>query len=122
MHCNVVLDVNGYVNVVGPRQLDNEYKLKLNVRIAMLYLEDDDSVNAEMFIKKASSLVSACKVWPQMSCEEQGRKNMEGNRVATAGHGLLLATGMIACSHLSLLSMPGRVMAQATYLASCFAP
>jgi COP9 signalosome complex subunit 4 len=42
--------------------MDNEYKLKLNVRIAMLYLEDDDSVNAEMFIKKASSLVSSVKV------------------------------------------------------------
>lgn len=27
-------------------------------QIAMLYLEDDDTVNAEMFIKKASSLIS----------------------------------------------------------------
>jgi hypothetical protein len=43
--------------------MDNEYKLKLNVRIAMLYLEDEDSVNAEMFIKKASSLVTSVKVY-----------------------------------------------------------
>ena len=43
------------------RQVDDEYKLKQNVRIAMLYLEDDDAVNAEVFIKKAATLIANCK-------------------------------------------------------------
>ena len=46
------------------RVLDNEYKLRQNIRIAMFYLEDDDSVNAELYIKKASSLIASCKVIP----------------------------------------------------------
>ncbi|CAL5223938.1 g6541 [Coccomyxa viridis] len=45
----------------GMRQVDDEYKLKQNVRIAMLYLEDDDAVNAEAFIKKAATLIANCK-------------------------------------------------------------
>lgn len=44
------------------RVLDSEYKLRQNIKIAMLYLEDDDSVNAELFIKKASSLIAGSKV------------------------------------------------------------
>ena len=44
------------------RVLDNEYKLRQNIKIAMLYLEDDDPINAELFIKKASSLITSCKV------------------------------------------------------------
>lgn len=44
------------------RVLDAEYKLRQNIKIAMLYLEDDDSVNAELFIKKASSLIASCRV------------------------------------------------------------
>lgn len=44
------------------RQLDAEYRLEKNVNIAMLYLEDDDAVSAETYIKKASSLIGACKV------------------------------------------------------------
>ena len=47
------------------RVLDSEYKLRQNIKIAMLYLEDDDSINAELFIKKASSLIAASKVWSQ---------------------------------------------------------
>ncbi|KXZ48200.1 hypothetical protein GPECTOR_29g107 [Gonium pectorale] len=43
------------------RALEPSYKLSKNIKIAMLYLEDDDSVNAEMYIKKAASLISACK-------------------------------------------------------------
>lgn len=39
-----------------------EYKLGKNIKIAMLYLEDEDAVSAEQYIKKASSLLSACKV------------------------------------------------------------
>ena len=48
----------------GMRQVDDEYKLKQNVRIAMLYLEDDDAVNAEVFIKKAATLIANCKASP----------------------------------------------------------
>ncbi|PSC69483.1 COP9 signalosome complex subunit 4 [Micractinium conductrix] len=45
----------------GMRVLDAEYKLGKLVQIAMLYLEDDDAVAAETYIKKASSLLAACK-------------------------------------------------------------
>ncbi|KAK9863293.1 hypothetical protein WJX84_010863 [Apatococcus fuscideae] len=45
----------------GMRTLDGEYKLSKNIKIAMLYLEDDDAVKAEMFIKKASALIANCK-------------------------------------------------------------
>lgn len=44
------------------RVLDSDYKLRQNIRIAMLYLEDDDAVNAELYIKKASSLIASNKV------------------------------------------------------------
>ncbi|KAK1268009.1 COP9 signalosome complex subunit 4 [Acorus gramineus] len=43
----------------GIRMLDDTYKLSKCVQIARLYLEDDDSVNAEAFINKASFLVSS---------------------------------------------------------------
>lgn len=46
----------------GIRVLTDEYKLKKCVQIAMLYLEDDDALNADTFIKKASFLLAACKV------------------------------------------------------------
>ena len=46
----------------GMRHLDSEYKLKQNIRIAMLWLEDEDAVNAELYIKKASSLIAGAKV------------------------------------------------------------
>lgn len=42
----------------GIRMLDEAYKLSKCVQIARLYLEDDDAVNAETFIKKASFLVN----------------------------------------------------------------
>ncbi|PRW20786.1 COP9 signalosome complex subunit 4 [Chlorella sorokiniana] len=45
----------------GMRLLDAEYKLGKNIKIAMLYLEDEDAVSAEQYIKKASSLLTACK-------------------------------------------------------------
>lgn len=48
--------------LAGMRVVDGNYKLSKNVKIAMLYLEDDDAVNAETYIKKASALISACKV------------------------------------------------------------
>uniref|UniRef100_A0A7N0UMN8 COP9 signalosome complex subunit 4 n=1 Tax=Kalanchoe fedtschenkoi TaxID=63787 RepID=A0A7N0UMN8_KALFE len=40
------------------RLVDDKFKLSKCVQIARLYLEDDDSVNAEAFINKASFLVS----------------------------------------------------------------
>ncbi|CAM8980144.1 hypothetical protein QQ045_000782 [Rhodiola kirilowii] len=40
------------------RLVDDKFKLAKCVQIARLYLEDDDSVNAEAFINKASFLVS----------------------------------------------------------------
>lgn len=46
----------------GMRMVDAEYKLEKNIKIAMLYLEDDDAVNAETFIKKAASLITGTKV------------------------------------------------------------
>ena len=46
----------------GMRLVDDEYKLRQNIKIAMLYLEDDDAVNAEVFIKKAATLIANCKV------------------------------------------------------------
>lgn len=45
----------------GIRILDDTYKLSKCVKIALLYLEDDDAVNAETFIKKASFLVNNSK-------------------------------------------------------------
>lgn len=45
----------------GVRTVDPAYKLAKCVKIAMLYLEDDDAVAAESYIKKASSLLAACK-------------------------------------------------------------
>jgi len=50
------------VDVAGMRNIDPLYKLHMNIKIAMLYLEDDDPVSAEMFIKKASSLIAHSKV------------------------------------------------------------
>ncbi|KAL3698309.1 hypothetical protein R1sor_012385 [Riccia sorocarpa] len=45
----------------GIRMLDDTYKLAKCVKIALLYLEDDDAINAETYIKKASFLVNNCK-------------------------------------------------------------
>ncbi|KAF9599051.1 hypothetical protein IFM89_033658 [Coptis chinensis] len=42
----------------GIRMMDEAYKLSKFIQIACLHLEDDDAVNAEAFINKASFLVS----------------------------------------------------------------
>ncbi|XVE94741.1 hypothetical protein REPUB_Repub02eG0035300 [Reevesia pubescens] len=42
----------------GMRVIDDTFRLSKCVQIARLYLEDDDAVNAEAFINKASFLVS----------------------------------------------------------------
>lgn len=52
----------------GMRVVDSEFKIDTYVKIAMLYLEDEDSVSAEMYIKKASSLLGACKS-PVLECQ-----------------------------------------------------
>mmetsp|Transcript_26812 Transcript_26812/g.86073 ORF Transcript_26812/g.86073 Transcript_26812/m.86073 type:complete len:173 (-) Transcript_26812:55-573(-) len=46
----------------GIRHLGDEYKLAKCVKISLLYLEDDDAVNAEKFIKRASFLLNTCQV------------------------------------------------------------
>ncbi|CAH2046727.1 unnamed protein product [Thlaspi arvense] len=43
----------------GMRGVDDNFKLSKCIQIARLYLEDDDAVNAEAFINKASFLVSS---------------------------------------------------------------
>ncbi len=43
------------------RVVDADYKLRQSIKVAMLYLEDDDAVSAEMFIKKAATLIATCK-------------------------------------------------------------
>ncbi len=52
------------------RVVDSEYKLAKYVKIAMLFLEDDDAVSAETYIKKASALLAQCKVGapPPVGC------------------------------------------------------
>ena len=45
----------------GMRVVDADYKLRQSIKVAMLYLEDDDAVSAEMFIKKAATLIATCK-------------------------------------------------------------
>lgn len=49
------------IDLDSGKAMDVQYKLGKNIKIAMLYLEDDDPVNAEMFIKKASALITAIK-------------------------------------------------------------
>lgn len=43
------------------RQYTTEYKLDTYVKVARLYLEDDDPVNAEAFINRASHLQADTK-------------------------------------------------------------
>lgn len=38
-------------------QVDEHYKLAKYIRIAMLYLEDEDHINAEVYLKRAASLI-----------------------------------------------------------------
>lgn len=49
------------IDLDSGRSVDSQYKLAKNVKIAMLYLEDDDPVNSEVYIKKAASLISGSK-------------------------------------------------------------
>ena len=56
--------------------VDAEYKLQKNIKIAMLYLEDDDAVNAETFIKKAATLITGTKVLLPCFCIIAGSLGM----------------------------------------------
>jgi hypothetical protein len=68
----------------GMRVLEPEYKLGKCVKIAMFFLEDDDAVGAETYIKKASSLVAGCKVRPG---GEMGERVTAGGDRADADFG-----------------------------------
>jgi len=45
----------------GQRLLEPEYKVKIWVKVAQLFLEDDESIDAESYINKASELIHQCK-------------------------------------------------------------
>jgi len=45
----------------GQRVLEPEYKVNIYVKIAQLYLEDDESVQAEAYINRASELIHQCR-------------------------------------------------------------
>jgi len=45
----------------GGRVLEPEYRVNIYVKIAQLYLEDDESVQAEAYINRASELIHQCK-------------------------------------------------------------
>jgi len=45
----------------GQRVLEPEYKVNIYVKIAQLYLEDDESIQAESYINRASELMHQCK-------------------------------------------------------------
>lgn len=45
----------------GMRQVDDQYKLEKYVKIAMLYLEDADHINAEVYIKRSAALIGDCQ-------------------------------------------------------------
>jgi COP9 signalosome complex subunit 4 len=49
------------MHCAGVRAVEPQYKLSTHIKIAMLYLEDDDPVSAETYIKKASSLIAGSK-------------------------------------------------------------
>jgi len=50
-------------NSFGYREqsLDNEYKVNIYVKIAQLYLEDEEAVQADIYINRAAVLVHSCK-------------------------------------------------------------
>jgi len=45
----------------GQRVLEPEYRVGIYVKISQLYLEDDESVQAEAYINRASELIYQCK-------------------------------------------------------------
>lgn len=55
----------------GIRRLDDDYKVEKYIRIAMLYLQDDESVNAEQCINKASLLIDGEKTDPALMLQHK---------------------------------------------------
>ncbi len=95
MHASSRLGANPSVDA-GMRVVDGNYKLSKNVKIAMLYLEDDDAVNAETYIKKASALISACKVMQHLLATRLHLSHvLEGACVQHVSH--LETPGMVQC-------------------------
>jgi len=45
----------------GNRVVDDEKKVNIYVKIAQLYLEDDESVQADVYINRAATLIHGCK-------------------------------------------------------------
>eukprot|EP01087_Luapelamoeba_hula_P000456 TRINITY_DN1033_c0_g1_i1.p1 TRINITY_DN1033_c0_g1~~TRINITY_DN1033_c0_g1_i1.p1 ORF type:complete len:391 (-),score=101.83 TRINITY_DN1033_c0_g1_i1:33-1205(-) len=45
----------------GNRVVDDEKKVNIYVKIAQLYLEDDESTQADMYINRAAALIHGCK-------------------------------------------------------------
>jgi COP9 signalosome complex subunit 4 len=43
------------------RVVDNEYRVNIYVKIAQLYLEDEEHVSAETYINRAAGLITQCK-------------------------------------------------------------
>jgi COP9 signalosome complex subunit 4 len=53
----------------GMRQLSAEYKLGVCVKVAMLYLEDDDAGAAEAFVKRAAPLAAQVRSAPALELQ-----------------------------------------------------
>ena len=65
----------------------------------MLYLEDNDAVSAETYIKKASSLLAACKVrggWATIASQKD-IEGAQGGRREPAGDCRWRSEGAAAC-------------------------
>lgn len=89
----------------------SEYKLGKNIKIAMLYLEDDDAVAAEQYIKKASSLLSGCKVRLQLPASRAAAPEHKKGR-APAAPASLAGGHVLACACLCRNVAPPRVVPQ----------
>lgn len=60
-----MLDINGLVSngqhaMPRPPTATAVHNVAQYIKISMLFLEDEDAVSAETFIKKASSLIASC--------------------------------------------------------------
>lgn len=56
----IKIQVNNHFSFFMFRQYSVEYKLETYLKIARLYLEDDDPVQAEAYINRASLLQVSC--------------------------------------------------------------
>lgn len=60
---------------INNRQYSAEYKMKTYLKIAQLYLEDDDAVEAEAYVNRASLLQAECKSEELMIRYKVGEEN-----------------------------------------------